>query len=295
MKNEIESSANLIVHVMKLAKTKIPENNLETFKTTLVNLLLERYSKTKWKPNDPSSESFYRKLRICDDISPSIELAYQTADIDELMFRSSLPIYMTISPDPNTVIFQIGRNGPPCELYHSEGPDGPWESSEEYKQLFQMYHKHNPLATNLAKKVYNYLEFKSRYQPWDNRKLTLDPEPISIDGELIDEDNDFYYFDSQPDIITQNEHLGPCNFKYFKKWFIKGGSISEWQYYSKLNFSTRQCAKEYLRHINGDPPSPAFKLHSAYLEDPVSYEKLFKKIRNTPTNNAYWLTENNQW
>ena len=158
---EIESVANLIVHLMTLSKAGIEQSKLDLFKSVLISALTDRYSRSVWKPNKPLFESNSRKIIIHRWLPLKVQLAYQTADINELVFRKSLPKILIISPNPGSVTFQIGENGPECQLYHKDGPCMAWDATEKYHAIAeQTYNKHNSI--NYAQLAYHYIEFKQR-------------------------------------------------------------------------------------------------------------------------------------
>ena len=282
---EIESVANLITHLMKLSNSGIEQSKLNIFKSVLISILTDRYSRSVWKPNDPLFESDSRKIKIERWLPLRVQVAYQTANICEFVFRNALPKVLIISPNPGSVTFQIGENGPECQLYHKDGPCMAWDATEDYLNIAEeIYSKTNSI--NYAKLAYHYIEFKQRYQPWDGRKLCMDMHPITIDGTeskaFLNEDLPDYI--DTPDVILENENRHAFDFTSFCKWYKKGIDIDI--YATKLD-----CIHEFLNHLNGEDVSDYFSTHYAYRENKTFYDHLFLERSHSHHSNAYWIEQ----
>ena len=273
MKNEKETVVNILTHIMELSKVKIEETQMNIFKFNLNNNLLDKNT-SHIKSNSKIT------LTIACNIPEPIKLSFIQAGIDENKFRSTLPRILIINYEENLVNFQIGTNGPICELYHNKGPNSPWEQSKHFRTISKLAHQKYPIKPDISKTVFHYLVFKRRYQPWDNRKFKLDKHPVTITGDkaIIPDYWDYYEI---PEIILQNQDIIP-DYIWWRKWIRKNGT------YCETDVSYFDTINEYLHQLNGYAPSKLFKKHDSYVNDPSYWIDIFKNIRQTPNNNLYW-------
>lgn len=284
MNCEIESTVNLLEYIINLGASKISQEKLESFKFYLIEILREKFLDTNCDSNNPLSDSDIRELRIHYNLPFPIELACKLADIDENLLKSNLPRYMTIKTNPNSVIFQIGENGPECRLFQSQL--GLWKITGD--ENVTPKENLNPLISTIEERVIHYINFKTKYQPWDNRRLVLEDFKIDIHGNKTPY---VYYEDPTPSLILENENILQWeNFKHFSKWFKKG-KILPTKGETFHEFTHYECINEFISQLNGDPPSNNLKLHQDYIDNTVYWEKQLK--RKKYLNNLYWDSTNN--
>lgn len=282
---EIESAVNLILHIMKLSKQVIVDKELKAFKSILLSTLTDRYCLENWNPKNPALGSKLRSLKISLVISNRIRIAFEEAEICEWIFRNSFPITFEVYPNPNSVSFKIGEKGPECYLVNDKGPKFPWEPTDIYSQLAAIAYSNNN-SINCNEMAHHYIAYKSRYQPWDGRKLEIDYDPINIDGSrnTLNDDWDYFpYEDKLPDIVLQEEVRHIYNFTDFSKWFRKGGDF-------ETDVTQKDIIKEFLNHLNGEKASEYFQRMSCYKENKKYYDCLFEQRKYEPNNNRYWIT-----
>ena len=276
MENNIQSASNLLIHIIKLSKINIPEHKLKVFKQTLINILAYKVSIKR-----KSLDKILIELIVKYDISHEIEYAFKIANISEQTFRSSLPRRLIIVINMFTVMFKIGDKGEFCEIYNTD-INSPWNNTQQYRDICAQIILDSPKIPNIALITYNYLNFKTRYCPWDGRRYELDNNPIDINGNEFEVDG-YYDLKDTPAIITENEDLLD-DFKSFRKWIQKNTTYKYW-------IDTLDCIYEFLSQLNGDPPSEIFRTHEYYKDDPEGYRKMFQFNKFQPKNNLYWITK----
>ena len=104
---ELESAANFIIHLIKLARCRINELQLQVFKTTLIKLLYRKYA-DYWVLDRPEKHSKFRRLRFYNSVDPIILIAGKMADFYKIDLRKKFPSEMDLYIDPNEVSFSIG-------------------------------------------------------------------------------------------------------------------------------------------------------------------------------------------
>lgn len=296
MKNELESVCNLLIHVIELSHSGVPEDTLQAFKSNLLTIFQESIIGTSGTRTCSYERRFNWDIEIIQTrfgclIHRWIEMAFQKIGIEEKIYRTYFPdmrIYIT----PNLVQFIIGVGNPKCTLYSSDSPDTPWLPTEEYQQLARLHFMSNN-KVNIAERTYHYLQYTSRYRPWDGRILKLELNNINIDGYPIeDEESNDWYIDADmktPEIIKQQQFIHG-NFKDFCRSLRR----------NTLEYVTnRQCVDEYLHQINYDEPSELYKRSFEYIfygENPPCRRNTEEPMDDTPTNqlNESPETEANQ-
>lgn len=127
MKLELQSASNFLVHLIKLGRRNINENQLEKFKLALVEVLRRRY-RDHWFPEKPFKGSGYRCIRINGKMDPVIAQAGESCGLSAALVHSTFPSELTMWIDPLEVSYRIGENGSICVLYeYKEGVNEPWK------------------------------------------------------------------------------------------------------------------------------------------------------------------------
>ncbi len=126
MKLELQSAANFLVHLIKLGRRNLNENQLEKFRLALVEVLRRRY-RDHWFPEKPFKGSGYRCIRINGKMDPVIAQAGESCGLPPQLVHSTFPSELTMWIDPLEVSYRIGENGSICVLYEfKEGVNEPW-------------------------------------------------------------------------------------------------------------------------------------------------------------------------
>jgi protein Tob/BTG len=126
MKLELQSASNFLVHLIKLGRRNINENQLEKFRLALVEVLRRRY-RDHWFPEKPFKGSGYRCIRINGKMDPVIAQAGESCGVSAQLVHSTFPSELTMWIDPLEVSYRIGENGSICVLYEfKEGVNDPW-------------------------------------------------------------------------------------------------------------------------------------------------------------------------
>ena len=116
-----------MVHLIKLGRRNINENQLEKFRLALVEVLRRRY-RDHWFPEKPFKGSGYRCIRINGKMDPVIAQAGESCGLSAALVHSTFPSELTMWVDPLEVSYRIGENGSICVLYeYKEGVNGPWK------------------------------------------------------------------------------------------------------------------------------------------------------------------------
>ena len=127
MKLELQSASNFLVHLIKLGRRNINENQLEKFRLALVEVLRRRY-RDHWFPEKPFKGSGYRCIRINGKMDPVIAQAGESCGLSAALVHSTFPSELTMWIDPLEVSYRIGENGSICVLYeYKEGVNEPWK------------------------------------------------------------------------------------------------------------------------------------------------------------------------
>jgi protein Tob/BTG len=126
MKLELQSASNFLVHLIKLGRRNINENQLEKFCLALVDVLRRRY-RDHWFPEKPFKGSGYRCIRINGNMDPVIAQAGESCGMSVQLVQSTFPSELTMWIDPLEVSYRLGENGPICVLYEfKEGVNDSW-------------------------------------------------------------------------------------------------------------------------------------------------------------------------
>lgn len=134
-KLELQSACNFLVHLIKLGRRNINENQLEKFNLALVEVLRRRY-RDHWFPEKPFKGSGYRCIRINGKMDPVIAQAGESCGFSPSLIHSTFPSELTMWIDPLEVSYRIGENGSICVLYeHKEGVNEPWRPNIYSKNL----------------------------------------------------------------------------------------------------------------------------------------------------------------
>ena len=125
MKLELLSTANFLVHLVRLGST-ISEAKLNEFKSSLVEVLRRRY-RDHWFPEKPFKGSGYRCIRNNGRMDPVIAQACEVCGLDPQVIHATFPSELTLWIDPLEVSYRIGENGSICILYQFTGLNEPWK------------------------------------------------------------------------------------------------------------------------------------------------------------------------
>ena len=129
MKLELQSASNFLVHLIRLGRRNINENQLEKFRQALVEALRRRY-RDHWFPEKPFKGSGYRCIRINGKMDPVISQAGESCGLSAVLIHSIFPSELTMWIDPLEVSYRIGENGSICVLYEfKEDCHEPWRPS----------------------------------------------------------------------------------------------------------------------------------------------------------------------
>ena len=90
MKLELQSASNFLVHLIKLGRRNINENQLEKFRLALVEVLRRRY-RDHWFPEKPCKGSGYRCIRINGRIDPIIAQAAEIVGMPANTIHQTFP------------------------------------------------------------------------------------------------------------------------------------------------------------------------------------------------------------
>ena len=127
MKLELQSAAYFLVHLIKLGRRNINEEQLKKFRLALVEVLRRRY-RDHWFPEHPFKGSGYRCIRINGKMDPVIAQAGESCGLSAALVHSTFPSELTMWVDPLEVSYRIGENGSICVLYeYKEGVNEPWK------------------------------------------------------------------------------------------------------------------------------------------------------------------------
>ena len=127
MKLELQSAAYFLVHLIKLGRRNINEEQLKKFRFALVEVLRRRY-RDHWFPEKPFKGSGYRCIRINGKMDPVIAQAGESCGLSAALVHSTFPSELTMWVDPLEVSYRIGENGSICVLYeYKEGVNEPWK------------------------------------------------------------------------------------------------------------------------------------------------------------------------
>jgi hypothetical protein len=126
MKQELESAANFIVHLLRLNKNcHISEVQLIKFRNCLIDTLRRR-CRDHWFPDAPEKGSCYRSLRFYEIKSEScLTQACDTAKLKKKFLQEMLPNELMIWINPLEVLYRIGEDGCICILYDHTNTE-PW-------------------------------------------------------------------------------------------------------------------------------------------------------------------------
>lgn len=132
MKLELQSASNFLVHLIRLGRRNINENQLEKFRNALVEALRRRY-RDHWFPEKPFKGSGYRCIRINGKMDPVISQAGESCGLSPQLIHSIFPSELTMWIDPLEVSYRIGENGSICVLYEfKEGNNDPWKHNPNF-------------------------------------------------------------------------------------------------------------------------------------------------------------------
>uniref|UniRef100_A0A6B2E4Z1 Putative anti-proliferation factor btg1/tob n=1 Tax=Phlebotomus kandelakii TaxID=1109342 RepID=A0A6B2E4Z1_9DIPT len=119
MRVEVHSAAQFLMNLLRVKQSNpLPENQLESFKGSLEDLLLIRY-RSHWYPEVPTKGSGFRCIRINGKMDPIIEQAAVSVGLHPRMLKTMLPQELTMWIDPDGVSYRIGENGSICVLYET--------------------------------------------------------------------------------------------------------------------------------------------------------------------------------
>jgi protein Tob/BTG len=134
MKLELLSASNFLVHLIKLGRRNINENQLEKFRQAFVEVLRRRY-RDHWFPEKPFKGSGYRCIRINGKMDPVISQAGESCGLSQALIHSTFPSELTMWIDPLEVSYRIGENGSICVLYEfKEGVSEPWRPNMNHSK-----------------------------------------------------------------------------------------------------------------------------------------------------------------
>jgi protein Tob/BTG len=123
MKNEIQSAANLITHIIRLARLNISEAKLMKFNKCLIEAMFQRF-RDHWIPERPQKGTGYRTMRFNGTEEPLTAQAAKNSSISYSILIQAIPI-MIFWIDPFEVCYRFGENGSIYVLYDRNSP-GPW-------------------------------------------------------------------------------------------------------------------------------------------------------------------------
>lgn len=180
MKLELFSASNFLVHLIKLGRRNINENQLQKFRLALVEVMRRRYW-DHWFPEKPFKGSGYRCIRMIDKIDPMIAQAGVSVGLPPALLQTTFPSNFTMWVDPFEVSYRLGDYGSICVLYeYEEGINKPWmpNSSISCKSFTPPSQPTPPI--NIAT-----LQGQTVYPPKDSLRMIdylLDPrKPVSIE------------------------------------------------------------------------------------------------------------------
>ncbi|XP_031549887.1 protein BTG2-like [Actinia tenebrosa] len=113
MKKEVNTACRFLFLMLRRT-SQISEPRLEKFRSTMEELLCERY-KTHWHPNNPLLGSGFRCIRINHSMDPIIVAAARLVGVSHAELKA-FPEELTVWIDPNDVCFRIGENGSICDV-----------------------------------------------------------------------------------------------------------------------------------------------------------------------------------
>lgn len=116
MKLELQSAANFLVHLIRLGRRNISENQLDDFREAVVDTLRRRY-RDHWFPEKPFKGSGYRCIRINGHMDPVVAQAAESCGLSAATIHKTFPSELTMWVDPLEVSYRIGENGSICVLY----------------------------------------------------------------------------------------------------------------------------------------------------------------------------------
>lgn len=127
MKLELLSASNFLVHLIRLGRRNVGENQLSKFRDCLIEVLRRRY-RDHWFPEKPFKGSGYRCIRINGKMDPVIAQAGDGCGLSSTLLHQTFPSELTMWIDPLEVSYRIGENGSICVLYeYKEGSVEPWK------------------------------------------------------------------------------------------------------------------------------------------------------------------------
>jgi protein Tob/BTG len=172
MKLELQSASNFLVHLVRLSsRSSIPEDKLNKFRDSLIEVLRRRY-RDHWFPEKPFKGSGYRCIRINGRMDPVIAQAGEVCGLDPALIHSTFPSELTMWIDPLEVSYRIGENGSICVLYEfkEDGPNDPWrpnnaksnttsENNAKNEQQQQQQQQKQALTDNNCKETLRKMDY----------------------------------------------------------------------------------------------------------------------------------------
>lgn len=139
MRLEIVSAADFLVQLLRLQAGQLSENQLQSFKSSLTELLRHRY-RDHWFPDKPNRGSGYRCIRINNKMDPVIAQAGIKVGLLPNLLLNLFPTELTMWIDPAEVSYRIGENGSVCVLF--EGTPEPPQPVQQQQHHHHHHHHH---------------------------------------------------------------------------------------------------------------------------------------------------------
>ncbi|OXU29668.1 protein BTG2 [Nasonia vitripennis] len=141
MRLEIVSAADFLVQLLRLQAGQLSEGQLQSFKSSLTELLRRRY-RDHWFPDKPNRGSGYRCIRINGKMDPVIAQAGINVGLVPTLLHSLFPSELTMWIDPAEVSYRIGENGSICVLFEGSQESSSASSSSGSGSVDEHYHHH---------------------------------------------------------------------------------------------------------------------------------------------------------
>lgn len=109
MKIELRSAVEFLSNFIRASKY-VTEEQLHHFRTTLLNLLQQKYE-NHWFPEKPCKGSGYRCIRLNHNMDPTIREAGLSCGLNQKALEELLPKELTMWVDPKDVSYRLGENG----------------------------------------------------------------------------------------------------------------------------------------------------------------------------------------
>jgi hypothetical protein len=164
MKQELQSAANLIVHLLRLNKNcHICEPQLKKFRNCIIEALYRR-CRDNWFPDKPDKGIAYRTIRFY-KMESWLKHAGEASKLKAEFLKEMLPNNLMIWINPGEVLYRFGDDNCICILYDHNNNTEAWNHTASINKPVKKTIKKNqinPLVVKENKKKDPLEEIKYR-------------------------------------------------------------------------------------------------------------------------------------